>query len=400
MRKLFENHVAIALAVVVIGSVIFNIWSPWQFTEIASNWNFIDFTVLVTWWICGIAFVILGLFMAWWVWKYRYHDSKESHYEPENAKLESWLTIVTSIGVVIMLAPGLIVWDDYVQVPPDAMEVEVLGEQWTWKYRFPGEDGSFGTTSVKRLVNRTTEGTTFEPNFSSLNPFGMRGTLPGGGVPTLPGEDELNDPTGEDDILINTNTLHLPVDRNIKMVLRSKDVLHNFWVPEIRAKMDMVPGMVTYFWFRPTRTGEFEILCAELCGKSHHAMRGTMVVQSQEDFENWLSSQVTWAEMKAGVKPESPEVARGRQVAEQNGCFACHSLDGTAVVGPTWQGMWGRDVTLDDGTTVKVDEDYVIESIVNPNAAMVEGFAPVMTPYDFEDADMAALVAFLRETAN
>ena len=390
MRKILDGYVAVILALIVIGSVIFNVWSPWQFTEIASNWEFIDFTVMVTWWICGIAFVILGLFMAWAVWKYKYHESQESHYEPENAQLESWLTIITTIGVVIMLAPGLIVWDDYVQVPPDAMEVEVLGEQWTWKYRFPGEDGVLGATSVKKSVERSFDPetnssiTTFEPNFSSLNPFGMKD----------------GDPYGEDDILINTSTFHLPVDRNIKLVMRSKDVLHNFWVPEIRAKMDMVPGMITYFWFRPTRTGTFEVVCAELCGKSHYAMRGEMVIQTQEDFENWLSTQVTWAEMKAGAKPESPEVARGRQVAEQNGCFACHSLDGSSVVGPTWQGMWGREVTMSDGTTLTVDEDYVIRSIVNPNEQLVEGFAAVMTPYDFEDEDMSSLIAFLRETAN
>lgn len=383
MRKILDHHVAILLGIVVIGSVIFNVWSPWQFTEIASNWKFIDFTVKVTWWICGVAFVLLGLFMAWAIWRYKYHESGESHYEPEHPVLESWLTIITSIGVVIMLAPGLIVWDDYVQVPSDAMEVEVLGEQWTWKFRFPGEDGILGTTSVKKNVDRGIDGTTYEPNITSLNPFGMRD----------------GDPHGEDDILIASNVLHLPLDRNIKVVMRSKDVLHDFWVPEIRAKMDMVPGMITYFWFRPTRTGEFEILCAELCGRSHHNMRGTMYIDTQEDFESWLDSQVTWAEMKAGQKPEEPIVAKGRQIADQNGCFACHSLDGTSVVGPTWKGMWGREVNLADGSTVIADERYIVESIVEPSEKLVEGFGSVMTPYAFEDDEMEALLRFLQETA-
>lgn len=382
MRKLFDHHVAILIGLVVIGSVIFNVWSPWQFTEIASNWKFIDFTVMVTWWICGVAFVLLGLFMAWAIWKYKFHESGESHYEPEHPVLESWLTIITTIGVVIMLAPGLIVWDDYVQVPPDAMEIEVLGEQWTWKFRFPGEDGILGTTSVKKNVARDFEKTTFEPNITSLNPFGMR-------------ED---DPHGEDDILVASNILHVPIDRNIKMVLRSKDVLHDFWVPEIRAKMDMVPGMITYFWFRPTRTGEFEILCAELCGRGHHIMRGIMHIDTQEDFDAWLDSQVTWAEMKAGQKPESPIVAQGRQIADQNGCFACHSMDGTQVVGPTWQGLWGREITLADGSTIVADEDYIVESIVDPGVKLVEGFGSVMTPYSFTDDEMAALLSFLQET--
>ena len=381
MRKILDQHVAVLIGLVVIGSVIFNVWSPWEFTEIASNWEFIDFTVMVTWWICGVAFVILGLFMAWAIWRYKYHESGESHYEPEHPVLESWLTIITSIGVVIMLAPGLIVWDDYVQVPSDAMEVEVLGEQWTWKFRFPGEDGILGTTSVKKNVQIGMDGTTYEPNITSLNPFGMR----------------EGDPHGEDDVLIASNVLHLPIDRNIKMVLRSKDVLHDFWVPEIRAKMDMVPGMITYFWFRPTRTGEFEILCAELCGRGHHIMRGEMYIDTQEDFEAWLDTQVTWAEMKAGRKPEEPIVTKGRQIADQNGCFACHSLDGTQVVGPTWQGMWGRQVTLADGSTITADEAYIIESIVEPNAKLVEGFGSVMTPYTFTEEDMEALMRFLQE---
>lgn len=383
MRKILDGHVAILLGLVVIGSVLFNWWSPWKFKPIASNWEFIDFTVLVTWWICGVAFVILGLFMAWAVWRYKYHESGESHYEPEHPVLESWLTIITTIGVVIMLAPGLIVWDDYVQVPPDAMQVEAFGEQWTWKFRFPGEDGRLGETAVKTNIQRGLEETTFEANITSLNPLGMKD----------------DDPYGQDDIIIANNVLHLPIDRNIKVVLRSKDVLHDFWVPEIRAKMDMVPGMITYFWFRPTRTGEFEILCAELCGRGHHIMRGTMFIDTQEDFEAWLDSQVTWAEMKAGQKPESPIVAKGRQVADQNGCFACHSLDGTSVVGPTWQNMWGRTVELDDGTTVVADEAYMIESIVEPNAKLVKGFGSLMTPYSLDDEDMEALLEFLKETA-
>lgn len=382
MRKLLESHVAILLGLVVIGSVIFNVWSPWKFTPIASNWEFIDFTVMVTWWICGVAFVILGLFMAWAIWRYKFHESNESHYEPEHPVLESWLTTITTIGVVIMLAPGLIVWDDYVQVPSDAMVVEAYAEQWTWKFRFPGEDGILGGTAVKNKITRGLEETTFEPNVTSLNPFGMK----------------EGDPHGEDDILIANNILHLPVDRNIKVEMRSKDVLHNFWVPEIRAKMDIVPGMITYFWFKPIRTGEFEILCAELCGRGHHIMRGELFIDTQEDFEAWLDSQVTWAEMKAGQKPESPIVARGRQVADQNGCFACHSLDGSQVVGPTWQKMWGREVELADGSTVVADEAYIIESIVEPNVKLVNGFSGVMLPYELPEEDMTALLEFLKET--
>ena len=359
--------VALLLLMIVVGSLLFHILSPWQFGEIASNWQMIDVTVYITFWICGIVFVVLGVFMAWAIWKYEYREDQKAEYEPENALLESRLSIITTIGVVVMLAPGLIVWQDYIQVPPDATEVEVYGQQWQWSFRLPGEDGIFGAAHNKYI--------TFD------NPMGMK-----------PG-----DPYGEDDILVRTSSIQLPIHRKVKILLRSKDVLHDFWVPEIRAKMDAVPGMITYFWFEPTKLGEYEILCAELCGRGHHTMRGTMDIVSLADYSTWLESQLTWAEIKAGVKPLSPEVIRGRQVAESNGCFACHTLDGSETVGPTWQGLWGRSVTLDDGSSQLVDEAYVRESITDPNAKLRDGFSPVMIPYELPEEDMAGLILFLKE---
>ena len=364
--------VAIFLLILVVGSVVFTFVSPWWFSEIASNWGGIDTTVLITFWVCGVVFVAVGLFMAYATWKYRHQEGTKAHYEPENARLEWGLTIVTTIGVVAMLAPGLVVWDDYVNVPEDADEFEVLAQQWKWGFRFPGEDGVFGTVDVA--------------NIKSDNPFGMN----------------PEDPRGEDDVLVRGGTVHLPVDQPMKANLRSTDVLHDFFVPEFRAKMDSVPGMITYFWFEPTKTGKYEILCAEFCGNSHYAMRGWVEVDTREDFEAWLASQPTWAQMKAGVTPKaySAQGRLGRQVAESTGCFACHSLDGTQVVGPTWQGLWGREIPLADGSTVVADADYIVESVREPTAKMVEGFAPVMIPYDAEtlsDDDLAALVAFLRE---
>ncbi len=364
--------VAIFLLILVVGSVVFTFVSPWWFSEIASNWGGIDTTVLITFWVCGVVFVAVGLFMAYATWKYRHQEGAKAHYEPENSRLEWGLTIVTTIGVVAMLAPGLVVWDDYVNVPEDADEFEVLAQQWKWGFRFPGEDGVFGTVDVA--------------NIKSDNPFGMN----------------PDDPRGEDDVLVRGGTVHLPVDQPMKANLRSTDVLHDFFVPEFRAKMDSVPGMITYFWFEPTKPGKYEILCAELCGYGHYTMRGWVEVDTREDFEAWLASQPTWAQMKAGVTPKaySAQGRLGRQVAESTGCFACHSLDGTQVVGPTWQGLWGREIPLADGSTVVADADYIVESVREPTAKMVEGFAPVMIPYDaatLSDEDLAAVVAFLKE---
>ncbi len=364
--------VAIFLLIIVVGSVVFTFVSPWWFTDIASNWGWIDNTVLITFWVCGVVFVAVGLFMAYSTWRYRYREGARADYEPENPRLELWLTVVTAIGVVAMLAPGLVVWDEYINVPDDAQEFEVLSRQWTWSFRFPGEDGKLGAVDVKSV--------------KSDNPFGMR----------------EGDPFGADDVMVTANTVHLPVGQPYKALLRSNDVLHDFFVPEFRAKMDSVPGMVTYFWFEPTRVGKYQILCAELCGQGHHSMRGWVQIDTQEDFDAWLESQPTWAQMQAGVKPKaySALARRGQEVAETNGCHACHSLDGSQVVGPTWQNLWGSTKTLTDGATVVVDEPYVVESIREPAVKLVEGFSPVMIAYGesmISEDDLQALVAYLRE---
>ena len=360
--------VAGALLVVVVGSVAFGFLTPWWFGEVASNWGSIDDTVLRTFWVCGVVFIAVGLFLAFSVYKYRFRQGSKARFEPENARLELWLTVVTTVGVIAMLGPGLFVWDEFIRVPAEASEMEVFGEQWRWRYRLPGADGQLGTTDIRSVSTR--------------NPFGLN--------------DE--DPSGLDDVLIESNEIHIPVGVPVKALLRSKDVLHDFFVPEFRVKMDLVPGMVTYFWFTPTKLGEFEILCAEYCGSSHYLMRGKVFVDSPDEYQTWLQAQPTYAETVAAIKLSSQDVAAGRAVAEMNGCLACHSLDGSEIVGPTWQGLWGRSETLIDGSIVTVDEAYVRESIVNPSVKLVDGFAPVMLSYDLSESDMESLIVFLRST--
>jgi cytochrome c oxidase subunit 2 len=205
--------------------------------------------------------------MAWCIYKYRYRPDRRADYEPENHRLEWWLTGITSVGVIGLLTPGLLAWNDFVTVPKDAVQFEVVGKQWGWNFRLPGKDGKLGTTKI-RFINDD-------------NPFGIN----------------PNDPNGKDDVLIEDDDLHLPLGVPIKMNLRSLDVLHNFYVPQFRAKMDLVPGMVTFFWLEPTRTGTFDILCAELCGLGHHAMRGTVVVDDKIAFNEWLQDQETFASL-------------------------------------------------------------------------------------------------------
>jgi cytochrome c oxidase subunit II len=274
--------IAIVLLLVAVGSVVFHLVSPWWWTPIASNWGYIDATLNITFLITGAVFVAVIGFMAYCVWRFRHKAGQTALYEPENKKLEWWLTVATAVGVAAMLAPGLYVWHQFVTVPKEATEVEVVGRQWSWSYRLPGKDGKLGTSDTRNVSAE---------NLLGLNP---------------------NDPNGKDDVIIESGELHLQLGKPIKLLLRAIDVLHDFYVPEFRGKMDMIPGSVTYFWMTPTRTGTFDILCAELCGVGHSQMRGSVVVAEAAPYQAWLDKQQTFAElsgepktMKANYEPAS-----------------------------------------------------------------------------------------------
>jgi cytochrome c oxidase subunit 2 len=259
--------IALILVLVVAGSLLFHFLSPWWLTPIASNWGYIDGTIIITFWITGIVFTAVVLFVAYCLWRFRHQTGSRAAYEPENRRLEGWLTVLTAVGVAAMLAPGLFVWAQFVTVPQGASEAEVVGQQWQWSFRLPGKDGKLGLSDTKDVTGD--------------NPLGLN----------------PNDPNGRDDIIIASDYLHLPIGKPVKMLLRSVDTLHDFFVPEFRAKMDMIPGAVTYYWFTPTRTGTFEVLCAELCGLGHPYMRGGVVIDTDADYQAWLGQQKTFAQL-------------------------------------------------------------------------------------------------------
>ncbi|TIO51792.1 MAG: cytochrome c oxidase subunit II, partial [Mesorhizobium sp.] len=132
--------IALVLVLIVAGSVLFHFLSPWWWTPIASNWDYIDHTIIISFWITGVVFAAVVLFMAYCVFRFRHREGNRAVYEPENKRLEWWLTIVTAIGVTALLVPGLFVWSRFVNVPSDATEIEVVAQQWQWSYRLPGKD--------------------------------------------------------------------------------------------------------------------------------------------------------------------------------------------------------------------------------------------------------------------
>jgi len=261
--------VAIIFVLIIIGSIIFHFWSPWWWTPVASNWGNIDDTIILSFWVTGAVFVAVCLFMAYCVWAYRYRPDRKAEYKPEDKKLEFRLTWLTALGVAALLAPGLVVWNKFITVPENAMKIEVVAYQWGWNYRLPGVDGVLGKTSVGLI--------------SDENPYGL----------------DISDPNSKDDIIVMDSDLHLEINQPVKVELRSLDVLHNFYIPQFRAKMDMLPGIISYYWFTPEKKGDYEILCAEYCGTGHYAMRGRVLVDEEKDYSNWLAKQISFEKMLA-----------------------------------------------------------------------------------------------------
>jgi len=262
-------HAGFIFLAVIIGSVLFHIFTPWWWTDIASNWGAMDDTINLTFWIGGGVFILVCLFMVYCTFKFSYKEGRKVEYKPEDNKLEKILTVATTLGVAALLAPGLIVWNEFINTPKNALNIEVMAWQWGWQYRLPGEDGKLGTVQVAKI--------------SDENPFGIN----------------LDDPNGKDDVLIQSDELHLKTNRPVQILLRSVDVLHNFYVPQFRAKMDAIPGIITYYWFEPNKVGEYEVLCAEYCGLGHYGMRAKVVVENEQNYENWLNEQETFSSLIA-----------------------------------------------------------------------------------------------------
>ena len=182
--------------------------------------------------------------------------------------------------------------------------------------------------------------------------------------------------------------LHLVVGRPTVLALASTDVIHSLYLPDFRLKQDAVPGRFTRMAFTPTLAGTFPVLCAEYCGTDHSRMVTTAVVHpDQASFDAWA---------REGAAEALSLVEVGKKVAAAKGCLACHSVDGTPRVGPSFKGLWGREEKLADGTTVKVDENYLRESILKPGAKVVAGFANVMPPVPLEERELQGFIAYLQ----
>jgi cytochrome c oxidase subunit II len=186
------------------------------------------------------------------------------------------------------------------------------------------------------------------------------------------------------------NELHVPIGRPVRLNMTSEDVIHSFYVPAFRVKQDAVPGRYSSLWFEATKAGEYHLFCAEYCGTLHSGMIGRIVAMEPAAFEAWLAGQQPG---EANV----PVAVAGENVFRAQGCGTCHRADGSGQ-GPSLAGAFGKAVTLQSGDTIRVDEGYIRESILNPQAKIVQGYQPVMPTYQglLSEEDVMRLIAYVK----
>jgi len=195
---------------------------------------------------------------------------------------------------------------------------------------------------------------------------------------------KLQHATGQREI----NQLHVPVGRKIKLIMTSEDVIHDFFVPAFRTKADVVPGKYTTLWFEATKAGTYHLFCAEYCGMNHSGMTGSVIVMEPREFDNWLSGNT------GSMTPASA----GQQLYQTLGCASCHGANGEGGRGPTLAGAFGKMTPLQSGESVRVDEVYIRESILNPQAKLVAGFGPIMPTFQGQVSEdqLVQLVAYIK----
>jgi len=251
------------ILILIIASLYLYIAQPYWFPVLASeHGGSIDSLFMAVLIVTGIAFVLVQGALAYFVARYGAGGNERASYWHDNPKAEAGLLIATAVILTVLVFMGQRVWAQiyFSDAPANATIVQVTGEQFAWNFHYAGPDGQFGRTDPKLIT---------QANFIGL--------------------DRQNDPAGKDDILLQ-NQLHVPVGKPVRVRLRSKDVIHSFFLPNLRVKQDAVPGMGIEVGFTPTVAGQYEIACAELCGIGHYRMKAFLTIDPSEDaFNSWLA---------------------------------------------------------------------------------------------------------------
>jgi len=237
----------------------------WLPVGAAASAGFIDRQFALTFVIMGVVFLAAQLGLGYFAWRYKESSSSPpASYSHGNTTMEVVWTILTAVLFIGLNLMGSSVWASqrFDAAEAGAVQVEVTGMQFAWYFRYPGPDGTYGKTNVKLM----------DPSAGGEAAVGL----------------DTSDKAAKDDVV--TGTMYLPVDREVDVSLRAVDVIHSFFVPNLRFKQDAVPGLNIHMHFKPTAIGEYEIACAELCGLGHYKMHGIVHVVSQDDFDKWLAA--------------------------------------------------------------------------------------------------------------
>jgi cytochrome c oxidase subunit 2 len=324
---------------------------PIQGTEIAAQWDTLYYFLV---YLSIFFFVLVVGAMVYFAYKYRRQEGRKPEYLTGSHLLEAIWVAVPTILLLIIFGWGYAVYRDMKQVPSDAYEVKVIGKQWLWTFVYDN-----GTTTI--------------------------------------------------------NELYVPVNKPVKLLMTSEDVLHGFFVPNFRVKQDVVPGMYTSIWFQATVPGKHQIFCTQYCGTSHSGMIAQVIALSDDQWKAWLKGKkiedvpVAGEEETAVANSETGKPTegqlkqvsladQGRKVYETKSCNTCHTVDGTTKIGPSWKGLFGSKVELTDGSTVTADENYIHESIVDPSAKIVKGFGPTMPTFKgvLNEQEISAVIAYIK----
>ena len=287
-------------------------------------------------WLSIISSLLIFSVMIYFVVKYRAKGREANEVGADGEHHNTALEITWSV-IPLFILIGVFVWGfrGYVDLrtpPKDALEIHVQGQKWKWLFTYTDGQESYVDDS-----------------------------------------------------------LHVPVDRDVRVIIQSVDVLHSLYIPSFRTKMDAVPGRYSDLWFRATKTGDFPIFCAEYCGTSHSGMLSHAIVHEPGGYRAWLSKAIE----ESG---NLPPVELGEKLYAQQGCKGCHSIDGSALVGPSWKGLFGADRKFVDGSSVKADENYLINSINNPAGQIVAGYPPIMPTYQgkLNDQQLNGIIEYIK----
>ena len=306
-----------------------------------------------------ISFFILVGGMIYFVHKYkRKGDDDKTAYITHNHTLEFIWSFVPLVIFLFVCAWGIMVYLDMRSVPDDenAIEIHVVGKKWQWEFTYKN--------GHKELPGLGDDGKPIPPTI----------TVPINTAVRLIMSSEKVNPDDKDD----------------------RAVLHSFFIPALRVKQDVVPGRYTKLWFKAEKKGMFNVFCTEYCGTGHSTMGARVHVVSQQEYENYVLGEAGGG----GGSGEESLADKGKKIYTSRACIGCHSLDGSPMTGPTWKGLWGSERNFSNGPSVVADENYIRESIMNPNAKLVKGFAANQMPAyqgQLTDEDISAVIEFMKK---